>query len=253
MFSQFFVFPVSIENYFYHQERQKIVRTLLDRLSKKSLPVQEEVLRAYNRIMDKFTDPETKKINFTVFPSFYVMLERLRKMNIPFTIILRTFGSDLPEVVKEIEEHRSGVKITRWAKFEGKNFSIEGKETIKNVEEHVEEIFDLFLTSKQHFAVRDDWFKWNQDGERGQSGKPFPYDSSGNRREVRNLSVFFDDNITGDEQDIVQPCEIVGKTAPTKALLDKLIFPVNTQEAMSDDNYYIDRVLQAIKCSGILL
>jgi len=68
-------------------------------------PAHWGVLDEYQKIKDKFTDPETKKVNYTVFRSFYVMLEKLRRMNIPFTIILRTFGSDLPEVVEDIAHH----------------------------------------------------------------------------------------------------------------------------------------------------
>lgn len=227
------------------RERQKIVATFLQWLSEKSHPALSSVLEDYHKIKDKFTDPKTKEVNFTVFPSFYLMLEKLRSMNIPFTIILRTFGGDLPEVVKEIEDHHSGLKISHWAKFEEINLNSEEKKTIKKAEE----VFDTFLSSDGHFAIQDDWLKWNQDGERGRSGKPFLYDISGRRRNIKNLSLFFDDNITGEEQDIVRSCEITGKNVPAKSLLGQLIFPVNTKEAMLNDDYYIDRILQAIRFS----
>lgn len=249
--------PMSFKQYVYNvllpgdksnvrlkKERQKIVATFLQWLSEKSHPAMGNVLDDYHKIKNKFTDSKTKEINFTVFPSFYVMLEKLRNMKIPFIIILRTFGTDLPEVVKEIGDHDLGVKITHWAKFEDINFNTEGEKTIKKVEE----IFDVFLSSDKHFAIQDDWLKWNQDGERGRSGKPFLYDISG-KGAIKNLSLFFDDNITGEEQDIVRPCEIAGKNAPTKSLCERLIFPVNTKEAMLNDDYYIDRILQAIRHS----
>lgn len=69
---------------------------------------------------------------------------------------------------------------------------------------------------------------------------------SGNRS-IKNLSLFFDDNITGEELDIVRPCEITGKDIPSKALYGQLIFRVNTKEAMVNDNYYVDHVLKAIE------
>ena len=74
----------------------------------------------------------------------------------------------------------------------------------------MKKIFETFLKSKEHFAIQDNWKKWNQDGEKGRSGKPFIFDMDSNRREVRNLSLFFDDNITGEEKDIVNPIEVNG-------------------------------------------
>jgi hypothetical protein len=221
------------------RERQKTVSTFLQWLSEKSHPSFNDVLEDYHEIRQKFTDVKTKAVNFTVFPSFYLLLEKLRHMEIPFTIILRTFGSDLHEVVKELEEHSLGLKITRLAKFEDTNLKI-GNTTI----EKVDEIFDFILNSEEHLAIQDDWVKWNQDAERGRSGKPFLYDLSGSRK-VRNLSLFFDDNITGEEHDIVCPYEITGQM-PANTLFGNYLFAVNTKEAMLNEHYFIDRVLQAL-------
>ncbi len=229
------------------QERQKVIGKFVEWLKKLNHPALESVETTYRTIKEKFTDPETGKINFTIFPSFYVMMNRLRENNIPFTIILRTFGGDLAEVMKEIEEHPCGVEFSHQAKFNGSKLIIDGKRTV----EKTTEIFDLILNSEKHFAIQDDWFYWNQNQEQGQYGKPFLYDLSGISGRVRNLSLFFDDNITGDERlDIVNPCEITGQKIPTKVLCDRFIFPVNTMDAMLDDNYFINHVMNALQVAS---
>lgn len=226
------------------KERQKVVGRFIEWLREHKHPALESVQKTYSTIKAKFMDPKTGEINFTIFPSFYILMDLLREKQTSFTIILRTFGDDLAEVVKEIEEHPSGVKFSHHAKFEGLKLIIDEKYTV----EKTAEIFNVILSSGKHFAIRDDWSHWNEHGERGQYGKPFPYDLSGTSTKERSLSLFFDDNITGDEDlDIVNPCEITGQKIATKALCDRLIFPVNTVEAMLDDHYFINRVMKAMR------
>lgn len=224
------------------KQRSAIIADFLEWLSQNSPNLYPRVLEDYHRMKRIFTNPSNGETNFTVFPSFYCLLNKLREMEISFTLVLRSFGNDLPDVVKEIEEHDSGLRITQWAEFKEKKFMLQGKETL----EKVDEIFDCFLSPNTHFAVKDDWNAWNRDGERGRSGKPFLYSLEGRGR-VKNLSLFFDDNITGEEEfDIVDPYEITGKVVPKHSLCDKLIFQVNTMEAVLDNDYYINLVMKAI-------
>lgn len=225
------------------QERQKTVWAFLHWMNERGHSSLLQVQQDYYKIESKFTDKEEGTVNYTVFPSFYRMLEKLREMKIPFTIIFRSFGSDLPDVVKEIEEHPSGIKVHHWAEFKGKDFKLQGKGTIGKIED----IFDLFLESEEHFAVHDDWHRWNKDGEKGRSGKPFYMDITGNRMGIKNLSLFFDDNITGQEKDIVDPVDVNGYTLILDRPEQIHAYPVNTKEAMLDDDYFANIVLKAIK------
>jgi len=154
---------------------------------------------------------------------------------------LRTFGSDLQDVVKELQNHPEGIKITHWARYVGNQLSY--KEKIKTHEE----TFSIFLESEEHFAIQDDWNRWNKDGERGRSGKPFQFDLSGEYKQVRNLSLFFDDNITGEELDIILPVEIAGKEVTVKELLEVLLFTVNTKDAILDDDYFFTAADNKVK------
>lgn len=227
------------------KERQKVIGGFLKWLADHAHPMQNTVLIEFDEMKKKLALIKQDKADQDVFPSFYVMLEKLRQMNIPFTIILRTFGTDLQKVVQEIEEHPLGLKFSNSAKFHGGNFTLNGKKTIKKVDE----VFNLFLNSNEHFAVQDEWSTWNQDGERSRSGKPFIYDIT-RKAKIKNLSLFFDDNITGKEMDIVRPCEISNNNFLTGDLLNKLLFPVNTKEALLNENYFIEKIIQTLQANS---
>jgi len=196
----------------------------------------------YKKIITKLSDPKTGQL--TVFGSFYTLLKKLREQKTSFTIILRTFGSDLPEVASEIEKHPDGFKLKYWGKYHEQQLTL--NEQAKNDKE----AFTLFLNepNETHFAIQDDWNHWNKNGERGSCGKTFLFDKKGNWNNQPNLSIFFDDNITGEEFDIVRPVDVSGTLAnpTTKDLYEDLLIPVLTKEAMLDDNYFITKVNAAL-------
>jgi len=236
-----FLHPGDKSNADLKQKRQAEVYGFLDFLSKNSHPAYNTVKEDFEKMRAKFIDNVTGKIHFTIFPSFYKLLRKLREMKIDFIIILRTFGSDLPGVVKDLEEHSEGIKVSHWGKFKDTQLMIEDKLYSP------EESFEFFLNSEEHFAVQDDWVKWNKDGELGRSGKPFLYDKSQCFRNVNNLALFFDDNITGEELDIVRPCEITGKHDSSTELFEKYLFRVYTKEAILNDEYFIEKVFSVLK------
>ena len=96
------------------KERQLVVGRFFEWMEERGHPAFEQARNERERIKAKFIDPGTKEINFAVFASFYRLLEKLRSQQIPFVIILRTFGNDLKEVTEEIGQHPYGVKFTRW-------------------------------------------------------------------------------------------------------------------------------------------
>lgn len=228
------------------KERQKLVGSFLAWLEVNRHPAQEFVLANRDRMRAAFTDPDTQEIKFSVFNSFFFLLKKLRENHIRFIVILRTFGNDLKEVTEEISVNPSGVKFGRWGKFEAKKLHFEDGSTI----EKVSRIFEAFLHSDEHFAIQDNWKEWNADGERARSGKQFIFDSNGHNHEVRNLSLFFDDNFTGEEKDIISPADISGKHFTGKELEDKMIFKVNPVQAILDENYYIRLVNHALQKNG---
>lgn len=224
------------------KKRAQFISNFFGWLTEHNHPARERVLADYDAIKTKFSNPKTNQIQPSVFPSFYLMLKKLRSLQIPFVLKLRTFGNDLREVSEEIKSHPDGVAFTQRGKFSAKKLHLDGEGVITKVGE----IFQKFLTSKEHFALQDDWKAWNSDGERARSGKPFIYSGIENAADAPNLALFFDDNFTGEEQDIIDPIEINGKQVPGKMLKDKMLFRVNTIEAMKDDDYYINLIHKAL-------
>lgn len=214
-------------------KRMAHVGQFIERLKATKHPLCDEVLRHQETIRQKRPS--------SIFQSFYELVKELRKVNIQFVILLRTFGDDLPEVIEALENHPDGIKVTRKAAF--KNCTLhEGTKTV----EKTEEIFETFLHSQEHFAIQDSWQEWNADGERARSGKPFLFDASGRWHGISNLSLFFDDNFTGEEKDIVCPIEISGQPISGNELKNKMVFTVNPIAALLDDDYYVKLVKRAL-------
>lgn len=228
------------------KKRADLIAHFKEWLEEQNHPAKDKVFSDYEEIKNKFTNSDTQEIETTVFNSFFVLLEKLRALNIPFIIKLRTFGKHLHYAVNEIEAHPSGIKFKRIGNISGENLSLKGEETI----EKADRVFHTFLTSKEHFALQDDYNKWSGDKELARSGKPFIYDSKGDQYQVRNLSLFFDDNITGEEHDIVNPIDISNGQLSGRELLSRMLFKVNTVEAIINDNYFFDLVQKALLANG---
>lgn len=229
------------------KQREEVIRHFLEWLEEKRHPTRERVLALRDRIKEKFTDPHTQQIKFAVFGSFFALLKKLRENNIRFVLILRTFGNDLKDVAEEVSNHPSGVKFTRWGKFSHKQLQLEESESIVKAKK----IFKTFLNSQEHFAIQDNWKEWNSDQERARSGKPFIYDASGRWHDICNLSIFFDDNFSAEEErDILNPIEIAETAVSSKELKDRLLFKVNPVQAILEDDYYIKLVNQSLSKHG---
>lgn len=225
------------------QKREQAIMGFLDTLKTHDPGLSQQVQEKYNESLEKCTSLDGETRGYKVFPSFFSLLEKLRSLNIPFTLIFRTFGEDLESVEEEIKRHPSGIQITRFYQFSGGVLTNKAGDVTINQVAH---IFQTILSSKEHLAIQDDWKSWNTNQEKGESGKPFFYDPS---RKSEVLSLFFDDNITGDrEYDIIRPCPLSGeKPDTTQSLIaKKLLFPVSTIDAILDDNYFTNKVLEAM-------
>jgi hypothetical protein len=246
-----YLFPGDKSDRELKSKRTKFCMQFLDWLKEKKHPLEKEVFGIYSRIVEKYT-VDGAPVFTNVFPSFYELVKELDRLKYEYVLIFRTFGSDLPDVAKQLAEHgETPVKIRYWGKFveNGKKISIDGKGEFTHLG-----LYKLFIQScGEHFALQDDWKRWNGDGERGRSGKPFLYDESGSIWGRKNLALFFDDNITGEELDIVQGSEVMEKNKKTsKELFGDLAFAVNTTDAMVDDNYYKNLVFDALKRKGYI-
>ncbi len=103
-----------------------------------------------------------------------------------------------------------------------------------------------------HIAIHDDWSYWSAHGMAARQGKPFYID----RDDAETLTIFFDDNIIEDDQikNIISPLDAhTGEVISIEDLVESgQAVRVDTLEAILNDDYYIDRVKEAlIKHSSI--
>lgn len=163
-----------------------------------------------------------------VFPSFYRLLSYLQKEKIDYTIVLRTFGSDLPCVVPEINRYIKPAFFCLRGAYKNGFFYFEGLGQ-KNFQE-------TYALTKQHqfIAIRDDYEEWAKYKKSRDHGKRFVVDKA----DKETLSLFFDDNIAEGPHSIVTPVDLAGK--PLEHSYHLII--VDTAAAIKDDDYYINLV-----------
>lgn len=199
----------------------------------------ESVRKTYEAVKKVFYNNETDKTNFSIFPSFFKFLKMMRTMeNTSFKIILRTFGNDLNEVVDEINRHPHGVTISKFGKFTNQQLQINGKILKKTLE-----IFEFLKQTPEHLAIQDNYQDWFLNHENKHFGKPFPYEA----HSQNTMSFFFDDNLTFESEDIVNPEEIHGNALPTEQLKNRFLFQINPLEAILNEDYFINLFLNSLR------
>lgn len=218
------------------RQRREVISHFLDTV--KNYPaITQAVHRRFLRLKEKSVEP--------IFCSFVKLIERLKALQLTFTIILRTFGKDLLEAQNEILK-LTGVEFTRRGKFKEGVLHLKGDEN--RIIATTAELYQLFAASEEHITIRDSYKEWNSHKEQAQFGKKFVFDN----RQATHLSLFFDDNLTGDPvYDIVAPYTPEGDFIPTDNLLNKVLFPVNPGSAILNDNYYITLVNRALEERGL--
>ncbi len=180
--------------------------------------------------------------NTIIFKSFYKLIDYLNEKKIPYSIIIRTFGNDIQKVTEEIEKNTS-------ISFSRDKYNIADNQLFMNgvlIYNDMSSIYNFFVKS-DHLAIQDNWYKWNQNEEISRFGKKFPISF----RDNNTISLFFDDHVEEDYNsfhNVVAPIDV-----ETNNLLDvhslvkkKLIFKVNTVDAILDDNYFIKKVNDAL-------
>ena len=228
--------------------RQKMTAGFLDVLKKdpKRTSAKEEALRKYDQVRECFTC-SNGEVDFTIFPSFYKLLNKMREMECKFTIILRSFGGDLDSAAKRIGENAEGIRFTRSGFFENKKFTVKKKEGSEETFKTPKEIFDFFKNSNEHMSVQDNWSEWNANQESEEHGKLIPIDLSALRNKECRILAFDDNYEGGKQQDILCVRDLNGKKISEEDLLHlSTISPsplvlnrVDPVEAATDPEYFV--------------
>lgn len=217
------------------KRRRAYLGHFIDYLKDQNHPLYAEVQATYKIALEKL---ESAKGN--VFPSFYQLLRKLDQEKISYTLILRSFGSEVFEIAEEINQVYGDI-------FKNTGSFIEGKLTMadESFGNDVSEIYEI-LSHSSHTAIRDDWKYWMSGNMDSAFGKPFILDLS----DPKILGIFFDDNIklNDTEKNIIAPIDVsTGLLIPIEKLIKrKQVVRVDTLKAILDDNYFADLVDQAL-------
>ncbi|CAN9515880.1 unnamed protein product [Ophioblennius macclurei] len=204
---------------------------------------------------------EDGRLYHWILPSFFQLLRDLRQEGVEFAVVFRTFGTDLPRVLRavsrvlnegahplfpDLPDLKMSVDLTP-----GKIRCSKNKITLSRAEDRVstrdgERGLYRYLSSVQGLGGFQDHFDWwlaNTFSIRG--GKPLwvdPFD-----QDVQH--IFIDDNIRqNDEDTIVHPKVFLApggsdtRTASTAELYDLSLVQTDLLRAISDPNYFTQRV-----------
>lgn len=222
------------------RQRKYYLQHFLDYLRDNESPLYELVHTEYEIALKAL---ETS--NGIIFPSFYHLIEKLNEQQISYSIILRSYGLELFDVKQEINGFHEGL-IGRTAKFRKGKLYLDNGEIIEGG-------CKIYCTLRSigHIAIHDDWNYWNSHGLAAHQGKPFYVD----REDYETLSIFFDDNIheTDSINNIISPLDAkTEKPIPLEEVVKSgLAVRVDTLEAILNDNYFIERVEEALEKANL--
>jgi hypothetical protein len=222
------------------QKRSVYLDRFFSFLEETSHPLLPQVNYEYQALIRNLSDPEKQ-----VFESFFRLISYLDSGKVNYSIVLRTFGKDLPEMKMEIERRVGRPFFDALITFK------EGVlQTDKGNFSSPDEIYKFFYEGK-HFLGQDDYLYWHTHGEQKAYGKPFYVDQV--NPDV--FELFFDDNLTLEEslkniitpmdassgacipvQELVQSGQLV-KVDPIAAALDTWYFIHFVEKALIEHSY----------------
>lgn len=195
----------------------------------------------YDQDKQRMMDILGKK-ELTLFPSFVKAIRWLsEKHPNRYTLYLRTFGEDLPNIMPLIEKE-TGLKFAGTGEFKNGHLFLHNQKTVSNDQTSVSTAF-LLEPSHEHYGLRDDFEHWQKTGFQAQGGKPFPLDKDS----ATTVYLFLDDNANDSKKPIVCPVTTHGEIEDTKALLTSgHIVAVDPKAAILDEDYFIHKIEQIL-------
>ncbi len=209
-------------------QMKKKKHAIIEQFPKYLTEFHPDLYRQYKENFNKMIEILSHQ-EMVIFPSFYKFITWLETEHAgKYSIYLRTFGKDLAEVINLLES-RSTLKFTAFGKRDQDTFIIEGssKQAIPMTE---------LIFMPGHYGIQDDYNFWKENQFQAKGGKLFIIGDK--------TTIFFDDNADGtaDNRWIISPMKD-GVLQDTLKLIEQgLIVPVNTKDAIVDENYFIDKV-----------
>jgi hypothetical protein len=235
--------PISYADYIYYhllpnpkrsakikaEQRDQVYR-FIETLKETDHPLYPEVERRFEEAMASLKSHST-----LIFPSFYKLVDFLKEERISYTLVLRTFGGDAKALATELNDRLHGPFLVDISSYAEHHF------------ESQEEFYYYLKDAGHHLALTDNWRDWLAHGEEWMHGKPFPI----NPNDKTVLSLFFDDHarlsLEHPQKNAIAPYDLSqGQIHPEEAIRRSCLFPVDTLEALSNENYYVELVQKAL-------
>ncbi len=203
-----------------------------------------EYLKAFPELLTQYQSDKAQMIRLlssqemVIFPSFFKVINWLNThYSNRYAIYLRTFGTDLPEVVPAIQA-QAELQFAGIGEFKGCDLSLAP----------IGQTLEFFKNPQLlNYAIRDDYAYWKSKGFQAVGGKLFPVELS----DVADIHIFFDDNANDPDKPIICPVSFDGALQDTQDLLNKgIIVAVNPKEAILDEDYFIKKVQTAVLARG---
>lgn len=178
-----------------------------------------------------------------VFKSFYESVAYLEENKFPYSIILRTFGEDLPRVTADINRTLKTEFFKTTGYFKNGTLYVNGV-CFKTPQQQ----YEFFKNLQGNCAIQDDYQHWVAGEEQQSHGKPVPMDLS----DADTVTAMADDNIvrkSKDGKNIVNPIDAkTGKSLPIEQLVDSgHLVVVNTVKAVIDPHYYVAAIKRVLR------
>jgi hypothetical protein len=172
-----------------------------------------------------------------VFDSFFSLITCLNQQQIPYSIILRTFGIDLSETTQAIIDY-SNISFTDTGFFKEHQLILNNQKSMPLTSYE----FLQKVMPGHHYAIRDDFLYWNSNQQRQNFGKPFPCDIHNAK-----IPIFFDDNAF--EKDIIAIHSKNREITKHDLLKSGQLVAVDTLSAIQNKNYFIEKIEKLITAS----
>ncbi|XP_018431610.1 PREDICTED: uncharacterized protein LOC108804394 [Nanorana parkeri] len=213
---------------------------------------------------DTFTQSgEDGKLYHWILPSFFHLLSTLHQQGRHFSVILRTFGSDLPLVLQsvhatlagkhpyfpELKELPLSVELTpgRIRCNKRENVLTRGADRV-STKGRERNIYDYFTAMSGIGGFQDHFDWWARNSFTSTGGKPFWIDPN----DCDNLHLIIDDNIRLSEQDTdtIVNCRVLldqgrgkeSRKVPTSELYDICLVQTDLLRAIAEKDYFLDCV-----------
>lgn len=196
-----------------------------------------------------------------ILPSFFHLIEKLHQEGRQFSVILRTFGTDLPPVLQAVQSAFKG-KHPLFPQLQGVPMTVDetpgkircsSQETVLthgsdcvSTKQSERAIYDYFSAMNGIGGFTDNFFWWRENDFTAAGGKPFWINPS----DCDTQHILIDDNIRQSEEDTIVNCRMLldkkrgrkYRVVPTSEMYDICLVQTDLLRAIAEEDYFLECV-----------